>query len=123
MKKLFSFMAILAIIFASNCSQIPENNDPVIGVWSNVSVNVISVTDKQTTRQEWIFNDAYLGRYHSYTDKQLQIITDFQWSQEDGVYTISYPGTDFPDDIVTMEEGEESTLLQDREGDILAIRE
>ncbi|MEL6917405.1 MAG: hypothetical protein AAFO99_06710 [Bacteroidota bacterium] len=123
MKKLFSFVAILAIIFVSNCSRIPENNDPVIGIWANVSVNVVSTTDKSTVRQEWIFNDAFLGRYHSYVNNQLDVITDFQWTQEDGIYTISYPGVDFLDDIVSMEESESGTILIKVEGDILATRE
>ncbi|MEK6154622.1 hypothetical protein WIW50_15235 [Flavobacteriaceae bacterium 3-367] len=124
MKKLFSFVAILAIIFASNCSRIPENNDPVIGIWTNEEVNEQSSTDKQSERREWIFNDAYLGRFHSYINNELTIITDFQWSQEDGVYTISYPGiAEFSDDIVTMEESEAGTLLKDNAGNILAVRE
>lgn len=123
MKKLFSFLAIIAIIFASNCSQIPENNDPVIGIWASEAVNVVSKTEQQTARREWIFNDAYLGRYHGYTNKQLEVKTDFRWTQEDGVYKISYPGTDFLDDTVTMQESEVGSFLKDMKGNTLAIRE
>ncbi len=123
MKKLFSFLAIIAIIMVSNCTRIPENNDPVIGVWSNEVITSVSTTDKQTIRKEWIFNDAYLGRYHSYSNQNLELINDFRWTQEDGTYTITYPGTDLPVNIVTMEESPEGTLLQDNKGNILAKRE
>src|SRR3990167_2052477 len=104
MKKLFSLLAIVGIILASNCSRIPENNDPVIGIWSNVVSANASGSDKSASRQEWIFNDAYLGRYHSYENTKLAVKTDFKWVHENGKYTISYPGTDFPDQIVSLEE-------------------
>ncbi|WP_411031299.1 hypothetical protein [Spongiimicrobium sp. 3-5] len=123
MKKMISFVAILAIIFASNCSRIPENNDPVIGIWTNETIGSNSLTEKQTARKEWIFNDAYLGRFHSYTNKQLEMKTDFSWTQEDGVYTISYPGTDLLDDIVTLQKAEDGTVLKDNQGNTLAVRE
>jgi len=123
MKKLFSFMAIIAIIFASNCSRIPENNDPVIGIWYKVEIQTLSETNKQTVRQEWIFNDAYLGRYHRYNENQIEFKTDFKWERADGSYTISYPGTDMSDDVVSMKESSNRDLLEDSQGNILAQRE
>ena len=123
MKKLFSFLAIVAIIFASNCSRIPENNDPVIGIWSKVEVLNAGETAKQTIRQEWIFNDVYLGRYHKYNGSTLEVTTDFSWKQLEGIYTISYPGTDMPDNKVSMKESAEGELLEDTQGNILAHRE
>ncbi len=123
MKKLISLMAILAIIFASNCSRIPENNDPVIGIWSRVETQDISAVGKQTVREEWIFNDAYLGRYHRYNGAGLEIKTDFGWEQEDGIYTIKYPGLDVPNHYVSMEETAEGVMLQERDGNVLAHRE
>jgi outer membrane biogenesis lipoprotein LolB len=122
-KKLFSLMAIIAIIFASNCSRIPENNDPVIGIWSKIDVETLSETNKQTIRQEWIFNDAYLGRYHRYNSTKLEFKTDFRWEKEDGIYTISYPGTDIPNQLVSMKESPDGALLEDGQGNILAARE
>jgi len=120
MKKLFSFLAIIGIILASNCSRIPENNDPVIGIWSNTEVAFTSQTEKNTNRQEWIFNDAYLGRYHSYINGQIDVLTDFQWEEEDGVYTISYPGIENKlNDVVTIN-GE---ILRALDGHTLATRE
>jgi len=123
MKRLFSFMAIVAIVFASNCSRIPENNDPVIGIWSKIDVKSLSETNKQTVRQEWIFNDAYLGRYHRYHSTKLEFKTDFSWEREDGVYTISYPGTDMPEEMVSMKESPDGIMLEDTQGNILAQRE
>lgn len=126
MKKLFSFLAILAIILASNCSRIEENNDPVIGIWSNLEVKSEVETSKTpiTIRTEWIFNDAYLGRYHTYKNGQRDALTDFQWTEEDGVYTISYPGIENKlNDVVTMTESENQSILKAADGHTLAIRE
>lgn len=124
MKKLFSFLAIIGIILASNCSRIPENNDPVIGIWANTEVNSISQTQKSTIREEWIFNDAYLGRFHNYNNGKIDVVTDFQWSEEDGVYTLSYPGIENKlNDVVTMIESETETILKGTDGHTLATRE
>ena len=124
MKKLFSFLAIIGIILASNCSRIPENNDPVIGIWSSVEVKSVSQTQKQTDRQEWIFNDVYLGRYHHYNNGEIDLVTDFKWSEDDGVYTISYPGMENKlNDIVTLVESETNSILKDSSGNTLATRE
>ncbi|MFK7812363.1 MAG: hypothetical protein AB8B59_07695 [Maribacter sp.] len=124
MKKLFSFLAIIGIILASNCSRIPENNDPVIGIWSNVAVKSISQTQKSTNRQEWIFNDAYLGRFHNYNNGKIDVLTDFKWSEEDGVYTISYPGIENKlNDVVTLVESKDETILKATDGQTLATRE
>jgi len=123
-KALLTIVAIFAITIFYNCSPIEENNDPIIGIWSNE--NNISKTNKtaeNTSRQEWIFNDAYLGRYHSYSNNEVSFKTDYKWTEKDGVYTISYPGTDFPEDIVTMDESNNSTILKDENGTVLAIRE
>jgi len=124
MKKLFSFLAIIGILPASHCTKITENNDPVIGIWSHISTDV-GTTQKQdvTVRQEWIFNDAYLGRYHTYHNKNLTVISDFSWVHKDSLYVISYPGLDKEEDIVLMTETEHGIILADKEGNVLAIRE
>lgn len=101
MKKLLLFFIAIGMSQTFNsCTEIPENNDPIIGIWSK---SIISDTGNQLSKREWTFNDAYLGRYHSYTYDNIVFITDFQWEVNDGIYTISYPGTDMPDDIVTMD--------------------
>ncbi len=122
MKKLLSLLAIVGIVLASNCSRIPENNDPIIGIWENVEVKAIGQSQKQTVLQEWTFNDAYLGRYNHLLNAQQTIKTDFKWTEEDGVYTISYPGTDLPDHIVSMERSANGEVLKDQQGQIIAVR-
>lgn len=125
MKKIFSFLAIIGILLSSNCTRIAENNDPVIGIWTHLSTNNENKAQKQviTIKQEWIFNDAYLGRYHTYNNKELIVISDFKWSIKDDTYVISYPGLDREEDIVYMEETENGAVLTDNEGQVLAIRE
>lgn len=132
MKKLLFFLIAISMSQTFNsCSEIPENNDPIIGIWSKA---IISDTGNQLSKKEWTFNDAYLGRYHNYTYDNIVFITDFQWEVNDGIYTISYPGTDMPNDIVTMElitkenkdsnkEFSDSEVLQNNTGQTLAIRE
>lgn len=124
MKKVFSFLAIVGIVLASNCSRIPENNDPVIGIWSDVAVNATGLTGKSTIRKEWIFNDAYLGRYHEYHNNKIEVLSDFKWNEDYGTYTISYPGIqNKADDIVKMKESEIGIILEFETGGILAIKE
>jgi len=122
MKKLFSFLAIIGIIFASNCSRIPENNDPIIGIWDRVEV-VTSETGKQTVRREWIFNDAYLGRYHRIENGHIVIKSDFKWKQEDGVYIISYPGLERNDDQVVLKQSVDGSELERNDGFMMATRD
>lgn len=123
MKKLFSLMTIIGIILASNCSRIPENNDPVIGIWTNIEVST-SQSAKSTIKKEWIFNDAYLGRFHTYNNSKIEVLTDFSWKKEDEMYIISYPGLENKiNDMVIMKESEGAILLQDSSGHTLAIRE
>lgn len=124
MKKLFSLLAIIAIILVSNCSRIPENNDPVIGIWSDVEVTLATETQKKASiRKEWIFNDAYLGRYHEKTDGKITFKTDFSWNIENEAYTISYPGTQKKTVTVSMREDAEAIMLADAQGNIMAVRE
>ena len=123
MKKLFSFLAIIGIILASNCSRIPDNNDPVIGIWTNIEVTD-SQSAKSTIKKEWIFNDAYLGRFHTYNNNKIEVVTDFKWEKEDEKYTLSYPGLENKtNDIVVMKESEGAMHLEDTTGNTLAIRE
>jgi hypothetical protein len=122
MKKILSFLAIIGILLASNCTKITENNDPVIGIWSHISADG-GTTQKQTIKEEWIFNDAYLGRYHTYHNKNLTVISDFKWVHKDSVYIISYPGLDKAEDIVLMTQTENGIILADEEGNVLATRE
>ena len=125
MKTVFSFLAIIAIVLVSNCTEIPENNDPVIGIWSDVEVTAASQTSKggSTIRKEWIFNDAYLGRYHQKSNGKITFKNDFTWSHENDTYIISYPGTDMADEIVSMKASTEGSILSDSQGNTMALRE
>lgn len=123
MKRIYSLAAILAIVFAANCTRVPENDDPIIGIWNDRSVSLTSSKSNETAHHEWIFNDAYLGRYQSYANNKLNFKTDFKWSEEDGVYTISYPGTDLPMDKVSMKGSLEGDMLEYTNGSVLALRE
>lgn len=118
-------MAIIGILLSSNCTRIAENNDPVIGIWSHISTDGDGKIQKQEIliKQEWIFNDAYLGRYHTYNNKELTVVSDFKWSFKDDTYVISYPGLDREEDVVQMEVTESGTILTDSEGHVLAVRE
>ena len=124
MKKLTLFIAMAVLLTIYACSKIAENNDPVIGIWSDDAVTAKTSTKGPSGRQEWIFNDAYLGRYHGYQGSEIEIQTDFKWKKNEDVYIISYPGTDFEEDIVTIEESEEGIILLAIEGEeVLAVRE
>jgi len=122
MKKLLSLIAIIGIVLASNCSRIPENNDPIIGVWQKTDREVFSDTEKETSLRVWTFNDAYLGRYNLELNQQEAVKTDFRWVEEDNRYTISYPGTDIADQIVTLERTDKGEILQNMNGEIVAHR-
>ncbi|WP_350291122.1 hypothetical protein [uncultured Croceitalea sp.] len=123
MKKFFSLLAILVIIAVSNCSEIPENNDPILGIWSKSEILSIDGKNENEVREEWIFNDAYLGRYHSYTNDDLEFYTDFSWSLENETYTIIYTGTDIPNAEVNLEEAVKPEQLELENGNIFALRE
>lgn len=124
MKKLLSLLAILAIIFSSNCSRIEQNNDPIVGIWIEATSFSESSTANLNTRKEWIFNDVYLGRYHEIDNGKIIEQTDFKWSQLDGIYTVEYRGLENkPNDIVSITTTLDGTLLQLKDGNMLAIRE
>ncbi|WP_339708644.1 hypothetical protein [uncultured Kriegella sp.] len=123
MKKAFSFLAIITIISLSNCSRIAENNDPVIGIWTNNSTTISGKSENRTIRSEWIFNDAYLGRYQIIEGGTITTKTDFEWVEIDGVYTITYPGLEKADDIAILKKSSKGEQLEDVDGNVLAIRE
>ena len=121
MRHIFTPLLLLALLIAG-CSEIPENDDPVIGIWVQTQAPEDSGA-KHMERVEWIFNDAYLGRFHQYEGAELQVQTDFQWEQRGGVYTVRYPGLKKTEDVVRIKQSQEGTLLMDLQGNILAYRE
>lgn len=119
MKNRFAIIALCAMALFTNCSKAVINDDPVIGIWTNVQTKIIAENTKSQTEFEWIFNDAYLGRHHRFENNNLVLQTDFQWKRENELYTISYPGTDLPQIKVTLVDA----TLKQTDGVIFAIRE
>ncbi len=122
MKKLFSLLFIVLIVAVSNCTDIPENNDPILGIWIR-NTSATQESKASTTKEEWIFNDVYLGRYQRYTNNSLSFYTDFKWSNENGMYTIEYTGTDIEEVIVSLEISNEPETLALENGAVFATRE
>ncbi|WP_435623121.1 hypothetical protein [Flagellimonas sp.] len=123
MKKLFSLLFIVLIITVSNCTDIPENNDPILGIWTRTDFISEDSKSSSTTKEEWIFNDVYLGRYQRYTDNTLTFYTDFKWSNENDSYTITYTGTDIEEVTVSLEVSNEPETLALENGAVFATRE
>ncbi len=120
MKRFFSMLAIVGFIAVSNCSRIPENNDPVLGIWVKAELLNEDSSKKTTTpiSEEWIFNDVYLGRYHRYSNNEIVFYTDFRWDVVDGVYTISYS----EEDLSSVQVSLNNELLEFENGDVFATR-
>ncbi|WP_350288028.1 hypothetical protein [uncultured Croceitalea sp.] len=96
---------VLGLFVLSSCSKIPLNNDPILGIWT---LEQESVGDKTNLfRREWIFNDAYLGRYHYYVNDVIMIETDYRWTKEDTLYYIDYNDIEVPNEYfhITEEDG------------------
>ncbi|MCL6265117.1 hypothetical protein [Flagellimonas myxillae] len=123
MKKFFSLLAIASIIAISNCTSIPENNDPILGIWVRNDANLDNNKSGNASREEWIFNDVYLGRYQSYSNSSLTYYTDFKWSEENGVYTITYSDEQVSDVIVSLEKSTDPEILALENGSVFATRE
>ena len=115
-------MVLLIVCSVSSCSEIPENNDPVIGIWAQTRAPKESHA-KHMEREEWIFNDVYLGRYNRYQGDELVLESDFQWKAYADVYTIQYPGLKKVEDVVKIKSNQEGNLLVDLQGNVLAYRE
>ena len=123
MKKPLSFIALLVIFLMSNCSEIPENNDPILGIWARLEIVSENDNNEDEIREEWIFNDAFLGRYQSYTNDELVSISDFSWSNEDGIYTIIYRDATIPGVEVRLEQAFSPEILALQNGLTFAERE
>ena len=122
--KRISYILFLVFVMSTlgACSEIPENNDPVIGIWAQTRAPE-DPGAKHLQRVEWIFNDAYLGRYHVYEGTEITISTDFQWEARGTVYTIHYPGLKKVEDVVRIKQSKEGIMLIDEDGNVLAFRE
>ncbi len=123
MKKCYSLVAIIGIFVLSNCSKIEENNDPVLGIWAKTSTAQDAEGKTEVLNKEWIFNDAYMGRYHEIKKGVIVTVNDFRWSVQEGRYTIVYPNLGKDDDIAFLKKTETGERLVSVNGEVLAIRE
>ncbi|WP_437397113.1 hypothetical protein [Flagellimonas lutimaris] len=123
MKKLFSLLSIIGIIAISNCTSVPENHDPILGIWAKTESSSIEGKSTNTSREEWIFNDVYLGRYQRYSNSELIFYTDFKWSQKNGTYSITYGDPQVTDITVSLEKAKEPEVLTLDNGSVFATRE
>jgi len=118
-------LAIVGFIAVSNCSQIPENNDPVLGTWVRTetqNTDGASKSDSDPISEEWIFNDVYLGRYQQYSNTDIIYYTDFEWEVIDDVYTITYLGEEIPEVRVSLQQSSDEEVLELENGDVFATR-
>ncbi|WP_067031656.1 hypothetical protein [Allomuricauda sp. CP2A] len=123
MKKLFSLLSIIGIIAMSNCSRVPENNDPILGIWAKTESSTIDGKGSDAAREEWIFNDVYLGRYQKYSNSKLVFYTDFKWSEAKGTYTIIYGDPQVEDITVRLQQNGDPEILALENGSVFATRE
>ncbi|MDT7827734.1 hypothetical protein RQM65_03525 [Pricia sp. S334] len=124
MKKLFSLLAILGIIAVSNCTRLPENNNPIIGIWTDLGLSKTTETaGNQALLREWVFNDAYLGRYHEIRNGHITFKTDFHWSYENEEYGITYLDPNNGSEVFSLQKQNEVELLSNIEGHVIARRE
>ena len=123
MKKLFSLLSIVGIIAISNCTRVPENHDPILGIWAKTESSSIEGKNSSTVREECIFNDVYLGRYQRYSNSKLIFYTDFKWSQEKGTYSIIYGDPEVTDITVSLEKAKTPEILTLDNGSVFATRE
>ncbi|RRQ49965.1 hypothetical protein DZC72_05115 [Maribacter algicola] len=106
-----------------SCSKIENNNDPVIGIWKNKVKSATNSNKLVVDEEEWIFNDVYLGRFQGYENGEITFYTDFKWTFDGEKYSISYPGTDFPEVKVIMVEADGKIYLNHITGKPFAIRQ
>ncbi|MEE9361520.1 MAG: hypothetical protein V3U92_02870 [Cellulophaga sp.] len=122
MKRMILNIAVASILLNVTCSKPTENNSPIIGAWSNKGATKLNATKTESNKQEWIFNDAYLGRYNNYSNQELIFKTDFKWEYKNELYTISYPGTDLPTNTVHIERKTENIILLNERDEIFATK-
>ncbi|MEN1783952.1 MAG: hypothetical protein AAGF77_02330 [Bacteroidota bacterium] len=122
MKRFFSILTLFGILATIGCSEIPENNDPVLGAWVKAELEATTAKAQAADREEWIFNDVYLGRYHRYAKSDIAFYTDFRWSVEQGVYTVSYLGENDEEIEVKLILSDDLGTLQLDNGSLFAAR-
>ena len=110
---------VLLSFLVFSCSEVEVAEDPILGIWMNELESELVIEGELVTQQEWIFNDLYKGRFHGYRDGEVVYEMDYQWSNENGVYTLTYNAGEL--DAITFKQ--EDTILRALEGSIVAFRD
>ena len=124
MKRRHTLLGLLVLAAVTNCSRIPENNDPILGIWVKSSVEPAAPESTSIQlKEEWIFNDVYLGRYQVYHNNRLHFYTDSSWELQNGTYLIDYYGTEMPKDSVHLDQNSDPEQLLMNSGEVFAQKE
>ncbi|GMN10130.1 hypothetical protein MTsPCn9_14550 [Croceitalea sp. MTPC9] len=113
-----TFMIVLSFLIFS-CSEVETAEDPILGIWMNELQSELLIEGETVTEQEWIFNDLYKGRFHGYRNGEVVYEMDYNWSNDNGVYTLTYNAGEL--DAITFRM--EDTILRTVEGNVVAERE
>lgn len=123
MKKFICLVAATTIMALQSCSKIPENNDPILGIWTMEKTSIINGKEL-TLRKEWIFNDVFRGRFHLYEGNKIIEEFDYTWKVEGTLYTIDFVAAPHYNMQVRMQSCEgKSTLTDNRDNNLVAVRE
>lgn len=95
-----------------------------MGIWVKSSVE--SAAPESTSiqvKEEWIFNDVYLGRYQVYHNNSLHFYTDYSWELQNDTYLIDYYGTEMLKDSVQLNQNSDPEQLLMNSGEVFAQKE
>jgi hypothetical protein len=109
---------VLCCLFFS-CSEVETTDDPILGIWMNQLQSAIIIEGENIDEQEWIFNDLYKGRFHGYKDGRVVYEMDYNWTNENGTYTLTYNAGELNAIIFIMED----EILRAVEGQVIAVRD
>jgi hypothetical protein len=112
-------MAVLLSFLLFSCSEIEIADDPILGIWMNQLQSTITIEGENVDQQEWIFNDLYKGRFHGYKDGEVVYEMDYNWSNTNGIYTLTYNAGELSTITFRMED----TVLRAIEGSVVAVRD
>jgi hypothetical protein len=111
-------IVLLSFLFFS-CSEVETAEDPILGIWMNELQTELVIEGEMVTDQEWIFNDLYKGRFHGYRNGEVVYEMDYNWSNENGIYTLTYNAGELSTITFRMED----TVLRAIEGSVVAVRD
>jgi hypothetical protein len=110
-------MVLCCLLFS--CSEVETADDPILGIWMNQLQSTIIIEGENVDEQEWIFNDLYKGRFHGYKYGQVVYEMDYNWTNENGTYTLTYNAGELNAITFIMED----EILRAVEGQVVAFRD